>query len=988
MKKSLIDVAIGLTVAMMMGMTGCASIGGNASNNQTPVVERNSAALPGATGVKSTVTPGLAGAYDCSFTLPLTSKSMTVPILAFKVSGNAAITAYCVTTTNICDGCSWSSSVPTYVTFSKTGVQAAYAWAKDAAGIINAVATASVNIGRFPLSIHSSGRYLVDSGGNPFRLNMESTWLMPSFASSADVDTYISSRMSKGFNTFIIMAPTPNLSTLSGIPNQPATPPATATGLNPFTGTVGDFRNVYSEPYWAWIDTIVDKAAAAGMMVVIAPAYFQAQAGGGAQGVTATRSWAVDIYNQANPTSGNSAVNTQAVMYAYGQWLGTRYGVKGNVIWLAAGDYVFSNGSEGNIRGHKIIDGIRNTSPGAISLFQGIWPDSMPDDYTDWKDMDIRSFYSLGPGENGQNFTTADRAWTTAPIRPTLMFEPKYYDPNTPSTRPTARRELWWGVTAGSITGDHSAIAGYTEAVGYPTWANYIEDGFSYDRAYLFSLFASVPWYDMLPSGIGGGRLGKTLITSGGGTGPFTITSQATADGKNLVAYVPPTGPGARTFSVNMTAMYSPARARWYNPTSGVYIPIGLNFANTGTRQFTTPGDNGSGTNDWILQMDSNGDTTAPAVAITAPINNAAVSGTVAITATASDNVGVSRVEFYENGAFLSAINVAPYTYNWDTTSVANGSHSLTAKAYDAAGNVGQSLNITITVNNTLADTTAPTVSVTVPANNSTVSGTATVTATASDNVGVTKVELYVNGTLKATDTTAPYNYAWNTKNVVNGNYTLTAKAYDAAGNVGQSGNITVAVNNTVADTTAPTVSVTAPANNSTVSGTATVTATASDNVGVTKVEFYVNGALNATDTTAPYNYAWNTKNVANGNYTLTAKAYDAAGNVGQSGNVVINVNNPVPDIIAPTVSITAPVNNATVNKTVTITATASDNVGVTKVEFYLNGSLFATVTKAPYSFSVVTTSADNGRYTLTAKAYDAAGNVGQSGEIVVTVKN
>ncbi len=459
---------------------------------------------------------------------------------------------------------------------------------------------------KFPLSIHPTGRYLVDSGGNPFRLNMESTWLMPSFASGADVDTYISSRTSKGFNTFLIMAPSPNLSTLSGIPDLPATPPATAGGLNPFTGTVGDFRNVYSEPYWAWIDTIVDKAAAAGMVVVVAPAYFQAQDGGGAQSATATRSWAVDIYNQADPTSGNSAVNTQAVMYAYGQWLGTRYGAKGNVLWLAAGDYVFSDGSEGNIRGHKIIDGIRNRSPGAIALFQGRWPDSMPDDYTEWKDMDIRSFYSLGPGENGQNFATADRAWTASPARPTLMFEPTYYNPNAPSTRPTARRELWWGVTAGSTAGDHSAVAGYTESVGYPNWANYIEDGFSYDRAYLFSLFASVPWYAMLPSGVGSGRLGKTLLTSGAGTGLSTITSQATADGKNLVAYVPPTGTGATTFSVDMTSMFSPARARWYDPTSGVYTAIGTNFANTGTLQFTTPGNNGSGTNDWILQLDSN----------------------------------------------------------------------------------------------------------------------------------------------------------------------------------------------------------------------------------------------------------------------------------------------------------------------------------------------------------------------------------------------
>ena len=338
-----------------------------------------------------------------------------------------------------------------------------------------------------------------------------------------------------------------------------------------------------------------------------------------------------------------------------------------------------------------------------------------------------------------------------------------------------------------------------------------------------------------------------------------------------------------------MSAMSSPARARWYNPTSGVYSLIGTNFANSGTRQFTTPGDNGTGTNDWVLQFDLPADTTAPTVAITAPSNNATISGTVAITATASDNVGVSLVEFYANGKLLSADNAAPYTYNWDTTSVANGSYSLTSKAYDAVGNVGQSGVVIVNVNNLVPDTSPPVVFITAPANNATVSGTVTVTASASDNVRVTRVEFYVNGSLKTTDSAGPYNYVWDTRTVANGRYTLTAKAYDAAGNVGQSTNIVVTVNN---DTTAPTVSLTAPANNATVRGFATVTATASDNVRVTRVELYVNGRLYSTDTVAPYNFIWYTIFVANGTYKLSAKAYDAAGNVGQSAEIVVTVRN------------------------------------------------------------------------------------------------
>ena len=74
---------------------------------------------------------------------------------------------------------------------------------------------------------------------------------------------------------------------------------------------------------------------------------------------------------------------------------------------------------------------------------------------------------------------------------------------------------------------------------------------------------------------------------------------------------------------------------------------------------------------------------------ITAPSNGATVVGTISINATASDNVGVTKVEFYVDGALKITDTTSPYSYSWDSTAVANGSHSLTAKAYDAAHNVG-----------------------------------------------------------------------------------------------------------------------------------------------------------------------------------------------------------------------------------------------------------------------------------------------------------
>jgi len=93
-------------------------------------------------------------------------------------------------------------------------------------------------------------------------------------------------------------------------------------------------------------------------------------------------------------------------------------------------------------------------------------------------------------------------------------------------------------------------------------------------------------------------------------------------------------------------------------------------------------------------------------------------------------------------------------------------------------------------------------------------------------------------------------------------------------------------------DTTAPTVSISSPTAGSTVSGTVTITASASDNVGVSKVEIYVDGALRVTDTASPYTWSWNTTTFANSSHTISAKAYDAAGNIGTSSNVSVTVNN------------------------------------------------------------------------------------------------
>jgi hypothetical protein len=212
----------------------------------------------------------------------------------------------------------------------------------------------------------------------------------------------------------------------------------------------------------------------------------------------------------------------------------------------------------------------------------------------------------------------------------------------------------------------------------------------------------------------------------------------------------------------------------------------------------------------------------------------------------------------------------------------------------------------------------APTVSISSPANNATFAAPASITinATAADSDGtVSKVDFY-NGTTKlGTDTTSPYSFAW--ANVAVGTYSITAKATDNSGAVTTSAAITVKVNANVA----PTVSVTAPADNATFMAPAAITinATATDTDGtISKVEFFNGTTLLGSDTTSPYSYAWS--NVAVGTYSITAKATDDKGAAKTSTAVSITVaaNSP------PSVSISAPVNNATFVAPAAITINAN----------------------------------------------------------------
>ncbi len=252
------------------------------------------------------------------------------------------------------------------------------------------------------------------------------------------------------------------------------------------------------------------------------------------------------------------------------------------------------------------------------------------------------------------------------------------------------------------------------------------------------------------------------------------------------------------------------------------------------------------------------------------------------------------------------------------------------------------------------------------------------------DNVGVVGYKVFQNGMQVTTTTATSYQ---STGLAPSTPYSYVVSAFDAAGNVSAQSLVAGATTLASPDVTPPTISLTNPANNATVSSTITLAADASDNVGVTSVQFTLDGVnLGAPVTASLYQAFWNTLSASIGTHTLGAIAKDAAGNTGTAGNITVTVVRTPTDTTPPTIFITSPVTSSTVSAPLTVNVTASDNVGVARVELYVDGNLRSTATGTPYAFPLATTTLTLGTHILTGKAYDAAGNFGATSAVVITV--
>lgn len=393
--------------------------------------------------------------------------------------------------------------------------------------------------------------------------------------------------------------------------------------------------------------------------------------------------------------------------------------------------------------------------------------------------------------------------------------------------------------------------------------------------------------------------------------------------------------------------------------------------------------------------------------------------GSYSLTATATDTLGAvgtsaavsvsvvapvsALITSPANGAALYGASVTVSgTFNGDptTTSVLVDNGNTTRMAVPSGNNFSVSLPLlrgsnTITVVAARHDRTFDTYSVTVTGNDAPYVAFRSPAAGAHDapasleleaealspGGSISRVEFLIDGSLRGTDTTAPYQYTW--VNPPFGSHTLTARAFDDNDATAvDTRSVTINSPNTL-----PNVVLTAPADGAVFQAPASITlqASASDPDGsIVRVEFLRDGAVIFTDTTAPYSFTWT--NVPQGSYALAARAVDNRSGVATSATATVTVT---PPNVAPTVSLDAPPNGAEYTSPVNIllTASAADSDGtVMWVEFYSGTTLLGTDSTPPYSYAWNSVFA--GTYALRARAIDNVGVATDSAVATITVSD
>ena len=453
--------------------------------------------------------------------------------------------------------------------------------ALGAALLLLALAAPLVAAPAYPLKPGATGRYLVDQSGTPFLMLGDSPQSLMVNLSEADAATYFANRSALGFNTVWI-------NVLCTTYTGGRADSSTLDGTRPFTANVPSTSSYDltspNETYFAHVDRILGLAGQFGLQVMLDPI----ETGG---------------YLRDTPTLQNNGV---ARCRAYGQYLGNRYKGVPNLIWVSGNDFDYPTyTAAGDPFVQAVALGIRGSDSNHLQTVElGAQSGSLDD--ASWAPIiGLDAAYTWSP-----TYAQVLAEYNRASFLPVFLVEAHYesetmgYPPaaqNTEMGTPLVlRRQEYWTLlsgAAGQLYGDH-----YLWPFS-PGWQSNLNTPGATQIGYVQSLFASRPWYALVPD------QGHAVVTAGYGTFAATglvsandyLTAARTPDGRLAIAYLP----SQRTVTVDLGQFSGPVSARWFDPTNGTFVPIAVTpLPNTGTRNFTPPGNHGDGTSDWVLVIE------------------------------------------------------------------------------------------------------------------------------------------------------------------------------------------------------------------------------------------------------------------------------------------------------------------------------------------------------------------------------------------------
>jgi hypothetical protein len=441
----------------------------------------------------------------------------------------------------------------------------------------------SLYIPVYPLKTSANNRYLVDQNNVPIMIVGDSPQSLIGRMSKSDAESYIANRQRHGINTLWVNLLCNNKTACN-------TDGTTFDGIPPFT-TPGDISTP-NPAYFQRVDDMLTIAGAHGIMILL--------------DAVETDGWLATFKSNGSEKAA-----------AFGRYLGNRYKDVPNIIWMYGNDFQTWMDPGGDAVVLAVAKGIKGADPNHIHTTELNYPTSGSLDDARWGPLiGLDGAYTYYP-----TYAQVLKEYNRPNFRPVFMVEANYeFEHNTPpdvGSPANLRRQEYWTMLSGATGQLYGSAYTWRLPSGWFSnwrlrlsarrlfgWRSNLDTPGVVQLSYMKNLFAMRKWYDLVPD------QSHTAVIDGYGTAaPFgtgsvttdTYTTAArTPDGTLLVLYMPT----IRKITVDMSKLSGPATAQWYDPTTGEQTDVsGSPFANTGTREFTPPGNNHDGDGDWVLVL-------------------------------------------------------------------------------------------------------------------------------------------------------------------------------------------------------------------------------------------------------------------------------------------------------------------------------------------------------------------------------------------------